>query len=255
MNTRERGALPTVVRQGAPHGSQDSLTTPELVRALSTVIERLDDGRRVGVAFSGDPASVLLLALTAETLGRARVTALVSAPAGSTAVQRCGVVRMAATVGAAVLEVDDGAVDEAVRRLDLATVVRPAGPADPGTGALDVVAPLVEIGLDRSTIVRLATDLGLALRAPTGCGEPSENGGTTEESVQVEAAESELRRLGLEELRVRHHGDLARLEAADLDLASVTSEPLRGEILRAVRSAGFRHVAIDLGASTDLLDG
>lgn len=72
-----------------------------------------------------------------------------------------------------------------------------------------------------------------------------------EEAVQVEAAESELRRLGLEEIRVRHHGDLARLEAPHRDLASMTAEPLRGEVLRAVRSAGFRSVAVDLEAVTE----
>lgn len=72
-----------------------------------------------------------------------------------------------------------------------------------------------------------------------------------EAAVQVEAAESELRRLGLEEIRVRHHGDLARLEAPHHDLASVAAEPLRGEVLRAVRSAGFRSVAVDLEAAPD----
>ena len=72
-----------------------------------------------------------------------------------------------------------------------------------------------------------------------------------EDVAQVEAAESELRRLGLEEIRVRHHGELARLEAPRSDLASVASEPLRGEVLRAVRSAGFRAVALDLDAATD----
>jgi uncharacterized protein len=76
-----------------------------------------------------------------------------------------------------------------------------------------------------------------------------------DDAVQVEAAESELRRLGLEEIRVRHHGDLARLEAPHRDLASMTAEPLRGEVLRAVRSAGFRSVAVDLEATTDPDDG
>ncbi len=75
-----------------------------------------------------------------------------------------------------------------------------------------------------------------------------------EETVQVEAAESELRRLGLAAIRVRHHGELARLEAPRADLASMATEPLRGEVLRAVRSAGFRVVAIDLDAATELYD-
>ncbi|MGW2090679.1 hypothetical protein [Promicromonospora sukumoe] len=76
-----------------------------------------------------------------------------------------------------------------------------------------------------------------------------------DDAVQVEAAESELRRLGLEEIRVRHHGDLARLEAPHRDLASMTAEPLRGEVLRAVRSAGFRSVAVDLEPVTGPGDG
>lgn len=76
-----------------------------------------------------------------------------------------------------------------------------------------------------------------------------------DETVQVEAAESELRRLGLEEIRVRHHGDLARLEAPHRDLASLAAEPLRGEVLRAVRSAGFRSVAVDLDAVAAPHDG
>lgn len=90
---------------------------------------------------------------------------------------------------------------------------------------------------------------------PQGAREPRDQvplvGAVGEEAVQVEAAESELRRLGLEEIRVRHHGELARLEAPHRDLASMASEPLRGEVLRAVRSAGFRAVAIDLDATTD----
>ncbi|NDO89276.1 hypothetical protein [Cellulosimicrobium composti] len=80
---------------------------------------------------------------------------------------------------------------------------------------------------------------------------PLDRPGESEAAVQVEAAESELSRLGLEHLRVHHHGDLARIEAPHAELIAVTSEPLRGEVLRAVRSAGFRLVALDLGAPCD----
>jgi len=72
-----------------------------------------------------------------------------------------------------------------------------------------------------------------------------------EKAVQVETAESELRRLGLDALRVHHHGDLARVEAPSVELLAVASEPLRGEVLRAVRSAGFRLVALDLAGPPD----
>lgn len=64
--------------------------------------------------------------------------------------------------------------------------------------------------------------------------------------LQVDAAESELRRLGIPAVRVHAHGELARLEVPTVDIADVVAEPLRGEVLRAVRSAGFEHVAVDL---------
>ncbi|MFJ3405023.1 hypothetical protein [Promicromonospora sp. NPDC090134] len=86
---------------------------------------------------------------------------------------------------------------------------------------------------------------------PEALAGPVADEAVADEAVQVEAAESELRRLGLEEIRVRHHGDLARLEAPHADLASLAVEPLRGEVLRAVRSAGFRSVAVDLEAVTE----
>jgi uncharacterized protein len=46
---------------------------------------------------------------------------------------------------------------------------------------------------------------------------------------------------------VRHHGDVARLELPAADLARAVSEPLRQQVLQAVRAAGFRFVALDLG--------
>lgn len=60
----------------------------------------------------------------------------------------------------------------------------------------------------------------------------------------VERAEAALRGLGLTELRVRHHGDVARVEigAAELDAAFAR----RAEVTAAVRAAGYRYVALDL---------
>jgi uncharacterized protein len=64
---------------------------------------------------------------------------------------------------------------------------------------------------------------------------------------QVERAESALRALGVEgDLRVRYHGDLARLELARGELERWLSMPARSALRDAVRSAGFTRVAIDL---------
>ncbi|HEY6428541.1 MAG TPA: ATP-dependent sacrificial sulfur transferase LarE [Acidimicrobiales bacterium] len=60
----------------------------------------------------------------------------------------------------------------------------------------------------------------------------------------VDAAESALRALGFGQLRVRHHGDAARLEVEPEALAAVVAR--RAEVVAAVRSAGFTFVALDL---------
>jgi uncharacterized protein len=62
--------------------------------------------------------------------------------------------------------------------------------------------------------------------------------------TEVAAAESALRRLGFRQLRVRHYGDLARLELPVDELSAVIAR--RGEIVEAVRSAGYRYVTLDL---------
>jgi pyridinium-3,5-biscarboxylic acid mononucleotide sulfurtransferase len=63
---------------------------------------------------------------------------------------------------------------------------------------------------------------------------------------QIERAESALRQLGFEELRVRHHDDIARIELPPADLIRAVSDPLRAKVLNAVRGAGFRFVAVDV---------
>src|SRR6202044_2531028 len=60
----------------------------------------------------------------------------------------------------------------------------------------------------------------------------------------VERAESALHALGFGQLRVRHHGDAARLEVEPAALAEVVAR--RDEVVAAVRAAGVRFVALDL---------
>ena len=60
----------------------------------------------------------------------------------------------------------------------------------------------------------------------------------------VARAESDLRALGFRQLRVRHYGDLARVELDGADLARAVE--LRDEVVAAVRGAGYRYVTLDL---------
>ena len=64
--------------------------------------------------------------------------------------------------------------------------------------------------------------------------------------AQVEAAEASLRALGFTDCRLRHHGDVARLELPGADIERAVSPALRGRVQAAVRAAGFRFVTVDL---------
>jgi pyridinium-3,5-biscarboxylic acid mononucleotide sulfurtransferase len=61
---------------------------------------------------------------------------------------------------------------------------------------------------------------------------------------QVERAEAALRSFGLDDLRVRHYGDLARIEVPVADIDRVIA--VRLEAVAAVRAAGYRYVTLDL---------
>jgi uncharacterized protein len=73
--------------------------------------------------------------------------------------------------------------------------------------------------------------------------------GTTvnpEKLRQIEAAEDGLVRCGVRGGRVRHHGDVARVELPAADLARLGDPAFRGALLEAIRAAGFAFVAVDL---------
>ncbi|MGI8492594.1 MAG: ATP-dependent sacrificial sulfur transferase LarE, partial [Acidimicrobiales bacterium] len=61
---------------------------------------------------------------------------------------------------------------------------------------------------------------------------------------RVSRAEEALRAMGFRQLRVRHYGDLARLEVEGEDLARAVAE--REEIVAAVKAAGYEYVTLDL---------
>ncbi len=67
---------------------------------------------------------------------------------------------------------------------------------------------------------------------------------TVEALTQVERAEAYLRQTGFRQLRVRHHGDVARLELAPDDFERALA--LRQEIVTTLKELGFTYVALDL---------
>jgi uncharacterized protein len=68
---------------------------------------------------------------------------------------------------------------------------------------------------------------------------------TREVLQQVEQAEESMRQLGFREFRVRHHGELARVEIARVEMPRALSMETLDAITAALRAAGFQYVTLD----------
>jgi uncharacterized protein len=115
----------------------------------------------------------------------------------------------------------------------------------------NVRSPLDEVGLTKAEIRELSRAAGMATwdEPASACLSsriPYDHEITSEKLRMVEQAEDALRALGFRVCRVRHHDTLARLELGRGEIARALDEGVRDDILRALRSVGYRQVAIDL---------
>jgi uncharacterized protein len=112
-----------------------------------------------------------------------------------------------------------------------------------------VRSPLRDAGLTKADVREIARRMNLRVwdkpamaclssRVPTGIAI------TPQLLQQVEKAEDVLAKLGFRQFRVRHHGQVARIELRDVDLPQAIE--LREAIVTGVRAAGYRHVSLDL---------
>jgi pyridinium-3,5-biscarboxylic acid mononucleotide sulfurtransferase len=113
-----------------------------------------------------------------------------------------------------------------------------------------VLAPLAEAGLTKLEVRALAKAAGYPLwdRPAAPClSSRVEYGRTVTREVlgQIERAEESLRQLGFRELRVRHHGDLARVEIARAELPRALSMEMLDAITTALKQAGYQYVTLD----------
>lgn len=114
---------------------------------------------------------------------------------------------------------------------------------------LGIKSPLEQAGLTKKEIRRYGNEIGLpvwdkssntclATRIPFGTEI------TKEKLKQIEELESYLRELGFEGFRVRHHGDIARIELAPEDYQEAFDK--RDKITDRLKSLGFNYVTLDL---------
>jgi uncharacterized protein len=235
---------------------------------------------RVVVAFSGGADSAFLARMAQDALGRER-TLCATAISPSLAPEEEADCRALAAewglrwVGVPTDEMEDptyvaNGIDRCARcKTALMAVLGPLAVAESATVVLGVNVddlgdhrpgqgaaashgarfPLVEAGFTKADVRAWSRRLGLrtwdkpaaaclASRVPYGT--PVTVG--TLRSVAL--AESGLRAMGLAQVRVRHHGDVARVEVPEGDLATMLSR--RTEVVATVRRAGYLYVALDL---------
>ncbi|MFQ5513521.1 MAG: ATP-dependent sacrificial sulfur transferase LarE [Myxococcota bacterium] len=114
-----------------------------------------------------------------------------------------------------------------------------------------VLSPLLEVGLDKAAIRELSRRAGLpsaelpasaclASRIPYG------SPVTREKLRQIDRAEDALRALGYRQVRVRHHGELARIELGPGDLERALAPEALRRMSQWLHAVGFRWVSLDL---------
>lgn len=250
------------------------------------VTRALGDQERVGVAFSGGVDSSVLLALVTRALGPARTLAVLGVSASLATHERRLAHEVATLIGAPLVELETHELnradyrangpdrcfhckselferidDELVHRHGLTAVAygenaddqrRPDRPGAQAATHHRVLRPLAQAGLTKADVRLLAHELGLPCAdkpaAPCLASRIPHHEPVTQAKLrQVDEAEQVLRGLGFGEARVRHHGDVARIEVPAADLARAVSEPVRSRLLSGVRAAGFRFVSLDLG--------
>ena len=148
---------------------------------------------------------------------------------------------------------DEVAARERATILD-GTIADDLGDWRPGRKAAEehaVRSPLAELAFRKADVRAVAAHYGLtsagkpaspclASRIPYGVEI------TREILSMVERAEEVLRALGFQELRVRHHGDVARIEVPVAELSRMLDPEVRTRVVDSLRAIGYTHVALDL---------
>lgn len=115
----------------------------------------------------------------------------------------------------------------------------------------EVRSPLLEAGLSKQEIRDLSGEMKLptadkpayaclASRVPYG------SRITAGKLTAIDTVETCIRKLGFGQVRVRHHGTMARIEVAKVEIPRICESAIRNKIVAVARRAGFKYVSLDL---------
>lgn len=249
---------------------------------LERLRERIAGLGRVVVAYSGGVDSSLVLRVAVERLGAGALGVI--GRSDSYALRELeAALAQASEFGAAIEVVPTGELSnpafasnpadrcyhcksELYRRLDEVAARFGAAAVLDGTiadDALDhrpgrwaaaehrVLSPLAELGFRKADVRAAAAHLGLASRdkpaSPCLASRIPYGTPVTQATLaRIERAEDALRALGFAELRVRHHGDVARIEVPLAELPRLLAPGVRERAVADLRAAGYRFVSLDL---------
>ncbi len=124
-------------------------------------------------------------------------------------------------------------------------------PGFKATEELEIAAPLIDAGLTKADIRNLSRQMGLPTwnRPSMAClasRVPYRIPLSTRVLGMVEQAENVLYDLGVETCRVRHHGNVARIEIDAGQIPRLTEKDLRESLVRRLRAIGYDHICLDL---------
>jgi uncharacterized protein len=235
----------------------------------------------LAIAFSGGADSTLLLKVALDELGKDKVIALIGVSETFPKSEREQAVELAEHLGARHIELmtkelDTSAFAEntvdrcyhckkelltkflAIAKEEGFLAVADGNNADDLKGSraglravreLGTHSPLADVGLTKDEVRHLSKSLGLptAVKPSSACLAsriPFGTAITKEKMAQVETAEEFLRGLGITQLRVRHHGDVARIEVTPHEFYLVINN--RDWIVKEFKMLGFTYVTMDI---------